>query len=207
MDVGARQRQAGVREGARFAAAPGHAEVLCRVCGRPADRTGDGLLWLITEDPGDPGSWPGPLTTAHPPVCLPCATWSVRACPYLRTEYVALRVREFAPAGVHGALYRPGAPNPVVEQVGGVEYGDPRIRWVRAGQLIMRLDNFTAANLRRDAADEADARFAEIDRLSRAAEEDPEDGGRPAEASPADDVAMDAYLDAIDRGVAQRARG
>jgi uncharacterized protein (DUF1778 family) len=56
------------------------------------------------------------------------------------------------------------------------------------------------------------AAFAEIDRLSRSAEEataleDTEGGEALAAASPADDAAMDAYLDAIDRGVTRRRGG
>ncbi|MDX6353356.1 MAG: hypothetical protein QOF98_259 [Streptomyces sp.] len=167
-------------------------KLLCQVCGRPADRTADGLLWLITEDPGNPGSWPNPLTTTHPPVCLTCAKRAVRACPYLGSEYVAVRASEFAPAGVHGALYRPGAPKPVVTQIGGVEYSDPRIHWLRAGQLIVRLDRFTVVDLEAECSAAGDASGL---------------GGRMTDPSPADDAAMDAYLDAIDRGLTQRRGG
>ncbi|WP_405586690.1 hypothetical protein [Streptomyces sp. NBC_01190] len=53
------------------------------------------------------------------------------------------------------------------------------------------------------------ARFAEIDALSRAAEQAPAEG-RPAEQtepSAADDAAMDSYLDAIDTAFAKRRPG
>ncbi|MFD9812934.1 hypothetical protein [Streptomyces sp. NPDC059080] len=53
---------------------------------------------------------------------------------------MALRVRAFRPVGVRGALYRPGLPAPIPVGAVGVAYDDPAIRWVRAGQLIMRLD-------------------------------------------------------------------
>ncbi|WP_226961832.1 MULTISPECIES: hypothetical protein [Streptomyces] len=69
------------------------AGLLCQVCGGPADRNEDGVLWLMGEASGNPGDWPQGLETAHPPVCLPCATLSVRACPHLRQLFVALRVR------------------------------------------------------------------------------------------------------------------
>ncbi|CCB76528.1 conserved protein of unknown function [Streptantibioticus cattleyicolor NRRL 8057 = DSM 46488] len=121
--------------------------LLCQVCARPADRDAEGVLWLITEDPAAPDSWPRPLTTTHPPVCLSCAARSLRVCPRLRAGCVALRVSACAPVGVHGALYGPGGPLPVVTEVGGVRYGDPRIRRVRAGQLVMCLEGWTRAAL------------------------------------------------------------
>jgi hypothetical protein len=73
-----------------------------------------------------------------------------------------------------------------------VEYGDPRIHWLRAGQLIVRLDRFTVVDLEAKCSAAGDA--------SRG-------GGRMTAASPADDAAMDAYLDAIDRGLTQRRGG
>jgi hypothetical protein len=117
--------------------------LLCQVCGGAADRTAGGLLWLLGEDPADPGSWPDPLLTLHPPVCASCAVRAVRACPHLRGQHAVLRVRAFDLAGVRGALYRPGWPVPVVADVAGVGFDDPRIAWVRAGQLIVRLREFT----------------------------------------------------------------
>ncbi|MFF1422004.1 hypothetical protein [Streptomyces sp. NPDC058280] len=114
---------------------------------RPYDRDTDGVLWLLGEDPEDRGSWPADLTTTHPPLCMPCAVSSVRASPHLRERYVALRVRAFGPAGVRGALYRPGYPSPVAVDAAGVAFDDPRIHWIRAGQLIMRLHEFTVVDL------------------------------------------------------------
>lgn len=117
--------------------------LLCQVCGGPAGRDDRGVLWLIGEDPGDLASWPDPLLTLHPPVCAPCAGRSVRICPHLRAGYAVLRVRAFDLAGVRGALYRPGNPDPVAVDAVGVAFDDPLIRWVKAGQLIMRLQDFT----------------------------------------------------------------
>jgi hypothetical protein len=124
--------------------------LLCQVCGQPADRDADGLLWLVGEDPGDPGSWPVPLLTAHPPVCAECAVQAVQACPHLRARYAALRVREFEVAGVRGALYQPGWSGPAVVGVAGVAFDDPRIGWVKAGQLIVRLREFSVTTLNAD---------------------------------------------------------
>jgi hypothetical protein len=118
--------------------------LLCQVCGGPADRTSGGVLWLLGEDPADPGSWPDPLLTGHPPVCAPCAVRAVRACPHLRGQYAVLRVRASEPAGVRGALYQPGWPGPVVA---GIGFGDPRISWVKAGQFITRLHEFSVTDV------------------------------------------------------------
>ncbi len=89
--------------------------LLCQVCGRPAgkDATADGLLWLLGENPDDLTNWPAEMVTGHPPVCLSCAWLSVGACPHLRKQYAAVRVRRFSLIGVHGVLYRPGHPKPV----------------------------------------------------------------------------------------------
>ncbi|MYZ36035.1 hypothetical protein GT002_13230 [Streptomyces sp. SID4917] len=122
-------------------------KLLCQVCGGPSDRTPEGTLWLVGEDADDPGRWkPGDVTT-HPPLCVPCAVASVEACPHLRKQYLALRVRRFAPAGVHGALYRPGGPIPVAYGADGVPFESWQIRWVLAGQLIMEFHEFTVVDL------------------------------------------------------------
>ncbi|RDG38943.1 hypothetical protein [Streptomyces corynorhini] len=124
-------------------------ELLCQVCGRAADRDADGALWLLGEDADDPAFRAADITTTHPPLCLPCALKSVRACPHLRGRYVAVRARRCELAGVRGALYRPGFPAPIAVGVTGVAFGDPRIPWVRAGQLVMRLREFTVTSLER----------------------------------------------------------
>lgn len=121
--------------------------LLCQVCGGAADENADGVLWLLGEDPDRPDDWSENLETTHPPLCLPCALSAVRHCPHLGRGYVALRVRNFRPAGVWGALYRAGFPPPVASEAVGVPFGDPRLRWVRAHQLVMRLDGFTVVDL------------------------------------------------------------
>jgi hypothetical protein len=119
--------------------------LLCQVCGGPSDRTGEGVLWLVPTATLD--DEPDPLITAEPPVCAPCAARAVQACPGLRRGYAALRVREFRPAAVRGALYVPGDCAPVQVQAAGIALDDPRIRWVRAGQLLMGLHRYTPATL------------------------------------------------------------
>ena len=121
--------------------------LLCQVCGGPADRNADGVLWLIGEHQSESASWPVPLLTTHPPVCAACAVRSVGVCPHLRRQYGALRVRDFEVVGVRGALYRPARPHPVKVAAMGVALDDPRIRWIRAGQLIVGLRDFSLISL------------------------------------------------------------
>ena len=117
-------------------------QLLCQVCGQRAHRNGEGILWLVCEDPGSPETWPDPLLISDPPVCTRCAPRAVRLCPSLRRQYTALRVSAYDLVGVRGFLYLPGHTDPV-----GVAYDDPRIRWVKAGQLITRLRDFTITHL------------------------------------------------------------
>ncbi|UGQ12512.1 hypothetical protein LO772_02530 [Yinghuangia sp. ASG 101] len=123
--------------------------LLCQVCGLPAasDATDDGVLWLLNEDPHDPGAWLPGLVTGHPPVCLHCAWLSVRACPHLRRQYAAVRVRRHTLSGVHGLLHIPGHPHPLPHGVGGLDFGDTRMPWMQAAQLMMRLDDLHQVDL------------------------------------------------------------
>jgi hypothetical protein len=120
---------------------------LCQVCCQRADRNGNGLLWLVGEDPGRRETWPDPLLLSDPPVCAGCAAKSVQLCPRLRRQYTALRVSAFELIGVSGFLYLPGIARPVTAAGVGVGYDGPRVRWVRAGQLIVRLRDFTVTDL------------------------------------------------------------
>ncbi|MGW2055905.1 hypothetical protein ACWCOZ_18645 [Streptomyces sp. NPDC001840] len=122
-------------------------KLLCQICGGPSDRTNDGTLWLVGEDADYPElSKPGYVTT-HPPLCMPCAVASVRACPHLRKRHVALRVQTFVLAGVHGVVYRPGGLFPVLRDAGGVAFESSQLPWVLAGQLVMELQEFTVVDL------------------------------------------------------------
>jgi hypothetical protein len=134
-------------------------KLLCQVCGRRADRNSDGLLWLVGEDPERPETWPDPLLISDPPVCCGCAPLAVRLCPRLRRQYTALRVSAFDLIGVSGFLYQRGIPEPVT--AAGVGYDDPRVRWVRAGQLIVSLRDFTITDLNAEAGNLAISRAAE----------------------------------------------
>lgn len=117
----------------------------CQICGGPADRTAAGVLWVVDGRPGD--LMTGREDTAHPPVCRPCARRSVRACPHLDGNHTAIRVRTFVPRGVSGVLYAPARSGPQVVDAVTVPFTDPRLPWVRAHQLVMRLADFTPVDL------------------------------------------------------------
>lgn len=126
------------------------AELRCQVCSGPADRTSTGVLWLIDTRPGV--LLPGEEDTGHPPVCRPCAQRSVHACAHLRKAWTAVRVHDYAPMGVKGTLYFPTPDGPKVADAVNVVFSDPRIAWVRAHQLFIRLLDFTVIDLNNPAA-------------------------------------------------------
>ena len=113
--------------------------LLCQVCGGPADRTEDGVLWLFLDDRDDWPGWPENVAETEPPVCLACVRTSVRLCPALRRGAVAVRARRFPVAGVYGAVYRAGSSGPVAMRDGRIAFDDPAIRWVHATRLIREL--------------------------------------------------------------------
>jgi hypothetical protein len=119
--------------------------LLCQICGGPADRTTEGTRWLIDAHAHE--LLPMAEITTHPPVCMPCAHRSVRDCPHLRPQWVALRVKSAVPYGVHGTLYQPAHPTPVQVAAADFPFHSARIPWVLAGQLIMRISDFTVINL------------------------------------------------------------
>ena len=89
--------------------------LLCQVCGESADRTGEGVLWLLKEDRGDWPGWPEGMAATHPPVCLGRARAAGRRCPHLATGFVAVRVADSERCGVYGTLYQPGELGPTPE--------------------------------------------------------------------------------------------
>ncbi|WP_327234843.1 hypothetical protein OG349_13495 [Streptomyces sp. NBC_01317] len=122
-------------------------KLLCQVCAGPADRDELGVLWLFRDARGDWPGWPEDMAATHPPVCLPCAAKSIRACPYLRGAFVAVRVREPRVSGVHGARYVPSGPLPRAVEGVTRAYTDPDVRWVVAAQLVMGLHGCTLVPL------------------------------------------------------------
>jgi hypothetical protein len=121
-------------------------QLLCQVCTRPADRTEQGVLWLLRDHREDWPGWPENMANTYPPVCLPCARASVRLCPALRRGYVAVRAHSVV-CGVYGLLHRAGRPFPVAVEEVTVAYDDPAIRWTCAAQLVRSLHGSTIVDL------------------------------------------------------------
>ncbi|KOV82476.1 hypothetical protein ADL03_24485 [Nocardia sp. NRRL S-836] len=115
-------------------------ELLCQVCAKPADRTSDGVLWLMrdhreTEDP----DWPEHMASVEPPTCVPCIEISLRRCPALRRGAVAVRVHEYSVMGVRGTLYKPGVFAPEPLRIEHLVHGDALAGWMVAASSFRLL--------------------------------------------------------------------
>ncbi|GLW90288.1 hypothetical protein [Actinokineospora globicatena] len=113
--------------------------LLCQVCGEPADRNDDGVLWLLLDHREDWPGWPEDMFATEPPICRPCVDLSTRLCPALRRGHVLVRSRNHEIAGVRGPLYRPNRANVVEDGQMLVPYGDPMIPWTLAHDLAREL--------------------------------------------------------------------
>ncbi|OLF07492.1 hypothetical protein BLA60_26540 [Actinophytocola xinjiangensis] len=114
--------------------------LLCGVCAGPADRTDEGVLWLVRDYRDDWPDWPNRMGVDEPPVCVGCARRASRMCPELRQGAVAIRAGRYPIAGVTGLLYRTtGTRFPRL--VGGhqVPYDDPAARWTQAVKILRKL--------------------------------------------------------------------
>lgn len=129
-------------------------KLLCQVCAQPAGYTPQGHLWLL---PGRDGAMSAeqledaPVTM--PPVCVACARLSVRLCPALRSEYVAVRAFSLV-CGVVGMRFQPGALYPrSVEPEDDpslvFDHKDAVIRWVLAVHRVRTLHECVAVDLDR----------------------------------------------------------
>ena len=126
--------------------------LLCQVCAGPADRTADGVLFLLKDHREDWPGWPNRMGVSEPPVCWSCVRVSTRLCPALRRGAVLVRAGWCEIAGVNGILYS-GDPEPrPVGQV-TIAFENPAIRWVKAAHLIRELLDCTLIEL--DQADQA----------------------------------------------------
>jgi hypothetical protein len=125
-------------------------QLLCQVCGHPADRDERGVLWLLPDRRDVWVGWPEGLMLAEPPVCIGCAVLAARLCPHLRQGCVAVRARSFPLSGVKGFVYRPGNPRPVVQRDDLVSYNNPAVlRWTLAEQQLRTLRECTIVTLDR----------------------------------------------------------
>jgi hypothetical protein len=128
-------------------------QLLCQVCGGPADRTDQGVLWLLGDHHEDWNGWPEGMAAPDPPVCLNCAALSTGLCPFLRrTGYVAVRVHNPVPVGVMGALYAPSPRGPVAVDGVIIGWDDWRAPWVLASQAVMQLRGCTVVRLEEELA-------------------------------------------------------
>lgn len=120
----------------------------CNVCAKPADRSDEGVLWLLPDYRDDWPGWPKGMAATEPPVCVPCARRASRMCPAMRRGAAAVRVRQYPIAGVYGGLYQTtGTPWPKVVDYRDVPYGEPAARWVLASRLIRELGDCTIVPL------------------------------------------------------------
>lgn len=127
--------------------------LLCQVCGGPADRTDEGVLWLLPDHREDWVGWPEGMGNVEPPICLPCVRTSLRLCPRLRCGAAAIRVREYPIVGVRGVLYASGIAAPIAVREAVVGFDDPAIKWVRAVGLVRQMRGCTVVSV-----DELDSR-------------------------------------------------
>lgn len=120
--------------------------LLCNVCAGPADQNEEGVLWLLRDFRDDWPGWPENMGVVEPPVCVPCVRVASRLCPALRKGAIAVRVRHAPVAGVRGLLYRSGGGLTPVPEI-TLAYEDPRVRWVRAINLVRELRDCTIVEL------------------------------------------------------------
>lgn len=115
-------------------------ELLCGVCSGTAERTADGVLWLLSPDERCWNGWPEGLRTTAPPVC-PQHSAPLRAGFEQRAFYAA----EAELVGVHGTLHpAPGVLAAPVDRM--LRFGDPRMPWMLAHSYVRQLRRLTPAN-------------------------------------------------------------
>jgi hypothetical protein len=120
---------------------------LCQVCGGPADRTGEGVLWLLKDQRQHWEWWPNNVAVTEPPVCLGCVGVAVRTCPALREGAAAVRVKSAPTWAVRGMLYRPEEGGVVPTRVMTVALDEPAVRWIQATKLVRVLRGCTLLSL------------------------------------------------------------
>ncbi|MFE4254369.1 hypothetical protein ACFRU3_33685 [Streptomyces sp. NPDC056910] len=105
-----------------------------------------GVLFLHTAQSG----LGQPVRTWQPPVCVEHAMLAAARCPPLGREgHVALLARRFRLYGVIGTPHALACDG--VRVLAGddipIPYGDPRLRWFLASQLVRELSDFEVVNL------------------------------------------------------------
>jgi hypothetical protein len=125
--------------------------LLCQVCAQAADHTQVGTLWLLPAREVAAFDGTDGWVTRHPPLCAPCARISVRVCPGMQPDYVAIRAHSMV-CGVIGTIYQPLDQAPWMEidaeHTGDVVMFDhPSIAWTQAYQLTRMLINISGVDL------------------------------------------------------------
>lgn len=126
-------------------------QLLCQVCAQAADHNEEGTLWLLPAEEAASFDASDGLMIKHPPLCLSCARISVRVCPGMRPNYVAVRAHS-AVCGVIGTVYRPLDHEPWMEvdtayPADPVLFDDPAILRTQAHQLARVLINLSVVDL------------------------------------------------------------
>lgn len=120
----------------------------CQVCGNSA---GDDALWVVGTEAGQlraPDDI-GYLTVANPLVCPPCYRMARELCPYMLGGHLAVHAASEQQCGVGGQVFVPDADSSGLWLKNGqqhMDYGDPNIKWMVAGQLLTRLRGITVVD-------------------------------------------------------------
>ncbi|MEW2161299.1 hypothetical protein AB0950_39895 [Streptomyces sp. NPDC007189] len=124
------------------------ADLLCQVCGGPADQDDDGrVLRLIEDARADWEGWPNDLVTTHPPICPPCVATARAQCPHTWQGSVAVRVGRSEVCGVWGRRYTASRLGPLPVESGVVPFKSPLLGWTVAAQLVRALNDCSIVSL------------------------------------------------------------
>lgn len=121
---------------------------LCQVCGEPAHKTSEGVLWLLEDRRRDWKGWPEGMVTTHPPICRRCVPVARAQCRNLWSGAVIVRAGRSEVCAVYGQQYRVGpfGLRPALHDT--VLFGEePAIRWTIAEQLVRSLHDCTFVTL------------------------------------------------------------
>ncbi|MGW2742393.1 hypothetical protein [Streptomyces sp. NPDC001450] len=122
-------------------------ELLCQVCGGPADRDDRGVLWLLEDDRSDYPGWPEDLLTVHPPICLQCVRTAREQCPHMWKGNVAVRAGRSDVCAVYGRRYTLGRLRPLPVGADVVSLDSPLVHWTVGAQLVRGLNECTLVSL------------------------------------------------------------
>ena len=99
-------------------------------------------------NPTDGTAGPNAHRTPNLRSALRCARISAKTCPSLKPGYLAVRAHSFV-SGAWGGLYSTGWPNqhPFLTGARTLQFGDPRLHWLQADQLVRELTHCTFIDL------------------------------------------------------------